>query len=56
MRWRTVGWVAATVVVALAVPGAVAAAGIAGATGEIYTPRDRQRAARPGRQCCGAGP
>ena len=40
MRWRTVGWVAATVVVALAVPGAVAAAGIAGATGEIYTPRD----------------
>ena len=40
MRWRTVGWVAATVVVALAVPGAVAAAGIAGATGEIYTARD----------------
>ena len=40
MRWRTVGWVAATVVAALAVPGAVAAAGIAGATGEIYTARD----------------
>jgi putative intracellular protease/amidase len=38
-RWRTAGWVAATVVVALVVPGAVAAAGIAGAYGEIYTPR-----------------
>ena len=40
MRWRTVGRVTATVFVALAVPGAVAAAGIAGATGAIYTPRD----------------
>jgi hypothetical protein len=40
MRWRTVRRVAVTVVVALVVPGAVAAVGIAGATGEIYTPRD----------------
>ena len=47
MRWRTVGWVAATVVVALAVPGAVAVAGIAGATGEIYTPRDESAPPAP---------
>ena len=40
MQWRTVRWVAATVFVALAVPGAVAAAGIAGARGEVYTPRE----------------
>ena len=40
MRWRTVRRVAATVFVALAVPGAVAAAGIAEATGAIYTPRE----------------
>jgi putative intracellular protease/amidase len=40
MRWRTVRRVAATVLVGLLVPGAVAAVGIAGATGEIYTARD----------------
>jgi putative intracellular protease/amidase len=40
MRWRTVRRVAATVFVGLLVPGAVAAVGIAGATGEIYTARD----------------
>ena len=40
MRWRTVGRVAATVLVGLVVAGAVAAVGIAGATGEIYTARD----------------
>ena len=40
MRWRTVGLVAGTVLVALAVPGAVAAAGIAGARGEVYTARE----------------
>jgi hypothetical protein len=40
MRWRTVGRVAVTVFVGLAVPGAVGAVGIAGATGEIYTARD----------------
>ena len=40
MRWRTVGRVAGTVLVALAVPGAVAAAGIAGARGEVYTARE----------------
>jgi hypothetical protein len=38
--WRTVRRVAATVFLGLAVPGAVGAVGIAGATGEIYTPRD----------------
>jgi putative intracellular protease/amidase len=40
MRWRTVRRVAATVLVGLAVPGAVAAAGIAGARGEVYTARE----------------
>ena len=40
MRWRTVGLVAGTVLVALAVPGAVAAAGIARARGEVYTARE----------------
>jgi hypothetical protein len=40
MRWRTAGRVAATVLVGLVVPGAAAAAGIAGATGAIYTDRD----------------
>jgi putative intracellular protease/amidase len=40
MRWRTVGRMAGTVLVALAVPGAVAAAGIAGARGEVYTARE----------------
>ena len=38
-RWRTVRRVAATVFVGLVVPGAAAALGIAGATGEIYTAR-----------------
>jgi transcriptional regulator GlxA family with amidase domain len=40
MRWRTVGRIAVAVVVGLVVAGAVAAVGIAGAAGEIYTPRD----------------
>jgi putative intracellular protease/amidase len=40
MRWRTVRRVAGTVLVALAVPGAVAAAGIAGARAEVYTARE----------------
>lgn len=40
MRWRTAGWVAVTVFVGLVAPVAVAAAGIAGATGGIYAPRD----------------
>ena len=40
MRWRTLGRIAATVFLALVVTGAVAAVGIAGATGEIYTARD----------------
>jgi putative intracellular protease/amidase len=39
MRWRTVGRVAATVLVGLLVAGAVAAVGIAGAREEVYTPR-----------------
>jgi hypothetical protein len=39
MRWRTVGRVAATGLVALVVAGVVAAVGIAGAIGEIYTAR-----------------
>jgi putative intracellular protease/amidase len=38
-RWRTVGGVAATVLVGLLVAGAVAAVGISGARGEVYTPR-----------------
>ena len=38
-RWRRARRVAATVVVALVVPGAVAAVGIAGARGEVYTSR-----------------
>jgi hypothetical protein len=40
MKWRTAGRVAATVLVGLVVPSAAAAAGIAGATGAIYTDRD----------------
>jgi hypothetical protein len=40
MKWSTVGRVALTVVTALAVPLAVAAFGIARATGEIYTNRN----------------
>jgi transcriptional regulator GlxA family with amidase domain len=40
MRWRTARRVAATLLVGLVVAGAVAAVGIAGATGEIYTARD----------------
>jgi transcriptional regulator GlxA family with amidase domain len=40
MRWRTVGRVAATVLVGLVLPVAVGAVGIAGATGAIYRPRD----------------
>jgi putative intracellular protease/amidase len=39
VRWRTVGRVAATVLVGLVLPVAVGAVGIAGATGEIYTAR-----------------
>jgi len=39
MRWRTVGRVAATVFVGLVVAVAVAAVGIAGATGEVSTAR-----------------
>jgi putative intracellular protease/amidase len=39
MRWRTVGRVAATALVGLLVAGAVAAVGIAGARGEVYTAR-----------------
>jgi len=39
MRWRTVGRIAATVFLGLVVPVAVAAVGIAGARGEVYTPR-----------------
>ena len=41
MRWRTVGLVAATMLVGVAVSAAVGAVGIAGATGEIYTARGR---------------
>jgi hypothetical protein len=41
MRWQTVGRVAATMFVGLAVAVAVGAVGIAGATGEIYTARGR---------------
>jgi hypothetical protein len=40
MRWRTVGRVAATVLVGLVALVAVGAVGIGGATGAIYTPRD----------------
>jgi putative intracellular protease/amidase len=39
MRWRTLGWVTAIVLVALVVAGAVAGVGIAGAYGEVYTAR-----------------
>jgi putative intracellular protease/amidase len=39
MRWRTLGRMAATVLVGLVVAGAVAAVGIAGARAEVYTPR-----------------
>jgi putative intracellular protease/amidase len=38
-RWQTVRRVAATVLVGLVVPGAVAAVEIAGARAEVYTPR-----------------
>jgi hypothetical protein len=40
MRWRTVGRVAATVLVGLVLPVAVGAVGIAGARKGIYTVRD----------------
>jgi transcriptional regulator GlxA family with amidase domain len=39
MRWRTLGRMAATVLVALVVAGGVGAVGIAGARAEVYTPR-----------------
>jgi transcriptional regulator GlxA family with amidase domain len=39
MRWGTVGRVAVVVLVGLAAPVAVAGVGIAGARGEVYTPR-----------------
>jgi putative intracellular protease/amidase len=39
MRWRTVGRMAATVLVGLLVAGVVAGVGIAGAYGEVYTAR-----------------
>ena len=38
-RWRTAGRVATAVFVGLVVAGAVGAVGIAGARGEVYTPR-----------------
>jgi hypothetical protein len=38
MRWRTLGRMAATVLVALVVAGGVGAVGIAGARAEVYTP------------------
>jgi putative intracellular protease/amidase len=41
VRWRTVGLVAATMLVGVAVAAAVGAVGIVGATGEIYTARGR---------------
>jgi transcriptional regulator GlxA family with amidase domain len=47
MRWRTVGAVAATILVGLTVPVAVGAVGIAGATGEIYTARGRSAPPAP---------
>ena len=47
MRWQTVGWVAATVLVGLVVPVAVGAVGIAGATGAIYTARDESAPPAP---------
>src|ERR671937_55126 len=40
MRWRTVGRITATVLVALVVTVAVAAVGIRGAIGEVYAARD----------------
>ena len=43
MRWRTVGRVAATVLVGLVLPVAVGAVGIAGARKGIYTVRDAAR-------------
>jgi putative intracellular protease/amidase len=39
MRWRRARWVAAVVFVGLLAPVAVGVAGIAGAYGEVYTPR-----------------
>jgi putative intracellular protease/amidase len=39
MRWRTLGRVAVAVLVGLVVAGVVAGVGIAGARGEVYTPR-----------------
>ena len=47
VRWRTVGRVAAIVLVGLLVPVAVGAVGIAGATGEIYTARDHRAPPAP---------
>jgi transcriptional regulator GlxA family with amidase domain len=47
VRWRTAGRMAATVFLALVVTGAVAAAGIAGARGEVYTPRGPGAPAAP---------
>jgi transcriptional regulator GlxA family with amidase domain len=40
MRWRTVGRVAASLLVGLVVAGGVGAVGISGSGGEVYTPRD----------------
>jgi transcriptional regulator GlxA family with amidase domain len=39
MRWRTLGRMAVAVLVGLVVAGGVGAVGIAGARGEVYTPR-----------------
>jgi transcriptional regulator GlxA family with amidase domain len=47
MRWRRVGRLAATVLLGLAVPVAVGAVGIAGATDEIYTARDPSAPSTP---------
>jgi hypothetical protein len=47
MRWRRVGRLAATVLLGLAVPVAVGAVGIAGATDELYTARDPNAPSTP---------
>jgi transcriptional regulator GlxA family with amidase domain len=47
MRWRTVGRVAAALLVGLAVLVAVGVVGIAGATGELYTARGRKAPPAP---------
>jgi hypothetical protein len=39
MRWRSARWIAAVVSAGLLAPVAVGVAGIAGARGEVYTPR-----------------